>query len=115
MADGIISEYTITEDGLFVRKDTQDADPILSDNAIERNSGENQNRFANARKVASIPLVTVEALKNRSMADGGPIDINLLGADVEHTMRFVRWLNDRDNSKFRTSEARVGHGNQHIR
>lgn len=115
MAEGIISEYTFTEDGLMIRKDTQDADPIMSDNTKERNSGENQNRYANARKVASIPLVTVEYLKKRPMSEGGPIDLNLLGTDVEHTMRFVRWLNDRDNSKFRTSEARVGHGIQHIR
>lgn len=108
MAEGIISEYTI-EDGLFIRKDTQDTDPVLRDNMTERNSGENQRRDANARKVASIPLVVVEALKNRPMSEGGPIDINLLGIDLDHTVRFTRWLNDRDNNKFRTSEARVHH------
>lgn len=107
MAEGIISEYEIV-DGLFVRKDTQDVDPIMTDNDHQRNSGVNDNRFANARKVASIPLVVVEALKTRSHADGGPIDINLVGTDPDHTARFVRWLDDRDNRRFRTSNSRLG-------
>lgn len=108
MAEGIISTYDI-QDGKFIRKDTQDVDAILDSNARERNSGENQNRFANARKVATIPLVVIEALKNRTMKDGGPIDINLVGYDTEHTVRFQRWLNDRENSRFRTSEAKVSY------
>ena len=107
MAEGIISEYEIV-DGLFVRKDTQDVDPILSDNDDQRNSGVNESRFANARKVASIPLVVVEALKTRPHSEGGPIDINLVGTDPDHTGRFVRWLDDRDNRRFRTSEATMG-------
>ena len=114
MAEGIISEYTFTEDGLMIRKDTQDADPIMSDNAKERNSGENQSRTANARKVASIPLVTVEYLKKRPMSEGGPIDLNLLGLDPDHTVRFLRWLDDPDNRKFRTSEARLGNGAKYL-
>lgn len=113
MAEGIISTYDI-QDGKFIRKDTQDVDAILDSNARERNSGENQNRFANARKVATIPLVVIEALKNRTMKDGGPIDINLLGLDPDHTVRFLRWLDDSDNRKFRTSEARLGNGAKYI-
>lgn len=108
MADGIVSTYDI-QDGVFVRKDIQDVDNILSSNARERNSGENQDRFANARKVASIPLVVIESLKKRDMKDGGPIDINLVGYDTEHTVRFQRWLNDRENFMFRTSEAKVAY------
>lgn len=108
MAEGIISTYDI-QDGVFIRKDTQDVDAILDSNARERNSGENQNRFANARKVASIPVVVLEALKKRPMKDGGPIDINLVGYDPDHTVRFQRWLNDRENYRFRTSEAKVSY------
>lgn len=107
MAEGIVSEYEIV-DGLFVRKDTQDVDPIMSFNDAERNSGIHDNRFANARKVASIPLVVVEALKKRPHSEGGPIDLNLVGADPDHTARFVRWLDDRDNRRFRTNESTMG-------
>lgn len=114
MAEGIISQYDF-KDGVFIRKDTQDITEQLTDNADERNSGENTNRFANARKVASIPLVVLEALKTREMKDGGPIDINLVGTDPDHTVRFVRWLDDRDNLQFRTSEARLGNANRYIR
>lgn len=103
----IHSEYTI-EDGLFIRKDTQDVDDILDGNIEEQNSGINDNRFANARKVATIPLVVLEALKVRPMSEGGPIDINLVGYDQDHTVRFMRWLDDRDNRKFRTNDSTMG-------
>lgn len=105
MSSGIITEYDIV-DGLFVAKHTQDVDSIIDKNKAERLSGQNDGRHQNMRKVASIPLVVVEQLRNRSMKDGGPIDLNLLGIDVEHTMRFNRWLNDRDNQAFRTNNAR---------
>ncbi len=101
----IISEYEI-QDGLFVRKDTQDVEQILNQNKEERNSGVNTDRKSGMRKVASIPLVVVELLRTRPMKDGGPIDLNLIGYDVEHTVRFNKWLNDRDNQGFRTSDAR---------
>jgi hypothetical protein len=104
----IKSEYEITDDGLFVRKDTQDVDAILDSNAKELTSGVNDNRFANARKVATIPMVVLEALKSRPMSEGGPIDINLVGYDQDHTVRFMRWLDSRDNSKFRTNESKLG-------
>jgi hypothetical protein len=110
---GVISEYDLV-DGMFVRKDTQDVDEIIKSNDEERNSGENQSRFSNARKVATIPVVVLEALKLRSHKDGGPIDINLVGTDPDHTVRFIRWLDDRDNLKFRTSEARLGDGTKYI-
>lgn len=101
----IITEYDVV-DGLFVASHTQDIEDILKINDAERASGENDGRQQNSRKVASIPLVVVEQLRNRSMKDGGPIDLNLLGIDVEHTVRFNRWLNDRDNQRFRTNNAR---------
>lgn len=101
----IITEYDIV-DGLFVASHTQDIEDILKINDAERNSGENDGKQQNTRKVASIPLVVVEQLRNRSMKDGGPIDLNLLGVDVEHTVRFNKWLNDRDNQRFRTNNAR---------
>lgn len=110
---GIISEYAL-EDGLFIRKDRQDTDEITRINDIERNSGENDQRGKDSRKVASIPLVVVEALKKRPVSEGGPIDINLLGLDPDHTVRFLRWLDDPDNRKFRTSEARLGNGAKYL-
>lgn len=104
MAEGIISEYTI-QDGLFIRKDTQDVQSIIDQNKEERNDGRNDGRNE-MRKVASIPLAMVEKLKNRPWSEGGPIDLNLLGVDIEHTIRFNRWLNDPDNRAFRTNNAR---------
>lgn len=104
----INSTYEIdVKTGEFTRKDTQNVDEILKSNAAERNSGENTNRFDNARKVASIPMVVLENLKRREMKDGGPIDFNLVGYDPDHTIRFARWLNDRDNVGFRTSDAKL--------
>lgn len=105
MSNGIITEYDIV-DGLFVAKHTQDVEAVIDQNKEERNSGVNDSKTSNMRKVASIPLVVVEQLRNRSMKDGGPIDLNLLGIDIEHTIRFNRWLNDRDNEAFRTNNAR---------
>jgi hypothetical protein len=102
---GIITEYDIV-DGLFVAKSTQDVEAVIEQNKAERLSGDNDRRNTNMRKVASIPLIVVQQLRNRSMKDGGPIDLNLLGIDVEHTVRFNRWLNDRDNEAFRTNNAR---------
>lgn len=104
----ITSTYTLDEKtGAFTRHDTQDVGDILRSNAQERNSGENTNRFDNARKIASVPMVVLEALKKRDMKDGGPIDFNLVGYDPDHTIRFARWLNDRDNIGFRTSDAKL--------
>lgn len=102
---GIITEYDIV-DGLFVARHSQDVEAVIEQNKVERNSGQHDSKSSNMRKVASIPLVVVEQLRNRSMKDGGPIDLNLLGVDVEHTVRFNRWLNDRDNEAFRTNSAR---------
>lgn len=102
---GIITEYDLV-DGLFVAKHTQDVESVINQNKAERNSGVHDGRNSNLRKVASIPLVMVEKLKNRPMSEGGPIDLNLLGMDPEHTLRFNRWLNDRDNQAFRTNSAR---------
>ncbi|AUX83686.1 hypothetical protein FDJ32_gp57 [Pseudomonas phage NV1] len=59
------------------------------------------------RKIASIPLVVVEYLRTRPMDEGGPIDLNLIGCDPDHAVRFTRFLNDSANYKFRTSNARV--------
>lgn len=78
----------------------------MEQNKAERNSGVNDDRKSEMRKVASIPLLVVEQLKVRPMKDGGPIDLNLLGVDIEHTIRFNKWLNDRDNQNFRTNNAR---------
>lgn len=106
MAEGIKHEYVI-EDGLFIRKDSQDAQGVLDQNAVERNSGVNDDRKSEFRKIASIPLVVVEYLKNRPMSEGGPIDLALVNTDVEHKLRFARFLNDVENYKLRTNNARI--------
>lgn len=103
--NGVIQTYDIV-DGVFVATSTQDVEAVIEQNKIERNSGENDAPTSNMRKVASIPLVVVEQLRNRPWKEGGPIDLNLLGIDVEHTVRFNRWLNDPDNRYFRTNNAR---------
>lgn len=104
----IQSRYEVDEaSGLFIRRDTQDVEAILTKNAEERHSGVNESRSSSMRKIASIPLVVVEALKTRPLSEGGPIDLNLIGNDPDHAVRFTRWLNDPDNRMLRTSEARV--------
>lgn len=103
---GVQSEY-VMQDGLFIRKDTQDAQGILDQNAIERNSGVNDDKKSEFRKVASIPLVVVEYLKTRPMSEGGPIDLALVNTDIEHKLRFARFLNDVENYKLRTNNARI--------
>ena len=103
----ITSRYTLGPDDTMTRVDHQNVDSIIKQNLEERNSGENEVRTHNARKVASIPLVEVERLRTRSHKDGGPIDLNMIGYDTEHAARFVRYLNDPDNRAFRTSNVRV--------
>ena len=105
----IRSTYELDQDtGEFTRKDFQDVNEILKSNMEERNSGDNDSRKADMRKVASIPMVVLEALKTRDFRDGGPIDFNLVGYDPDHSARFARWLNDRDNVGFRTNKSRQG-------
>uniref|UniRef100_A0AAU6W028 Uncharacterized protein n=3 Tax=unclassified bacterial viruses TaxID=12333 RepID=A0AAU6W028_9VIRU len=103
----IQSQYILGENDTMTRVDHQNVDDILKQNAEERNSGENQQRGSNFRKVASIPLVEVERLKTRAHKDGGPIDLSLIGYDPEHAARFVKYLNDPENRAFRTSTVRV--------
>lgn len=104
----ITSDYVFDhEAGLMIRKDTQDVEDILKANHEARMSGENTDRKSNMRRIASIPLVVVTALKTRSMEDGGPIDLNLIGVDPDHAARFTRFLNDSANYKLRTSDAWV--------
>ncbi len=104
----IKSSYSI-QDGLFIRKDTQDVSNIIRDNANERNSGENDKRGMHGRKFASIPLVVAEDLKQRL-----GIDVMLFGKDPEHTARLTLWLQDPANRAWRTSEAKLGNGHQFV-
>jgi len=102
----ITSKHDIT-DNVFTRVDSQNVDQLIKENAEARNSGENTDRKSEMRRVASIPIVLVEALKTRPMKEGGPIDLNRIGFDPEHAARFHIWLNDSANRAFRTSDARV--------
>ena len=81
----------------FTLTKTQDAQPILDQNARERNDGTNNSTAtALGRKVASIPLVVWQ---NWMKATNGEIqrDPKLL----------ARYLNDPDNKYFRTHNSTV--------
>ena len=81
----------------FTLTKTQDAQPILDQNARERNDGvNNSTATALGRKVASIPLVVWQ---NWMKATNGEIqrDPKLL----------ARYLNDPDNKYFRTHNSTV--------
>lgn len=106
MEHNVQSEYTL-EDGKFIRKDTQDVQSILDENAEDRASGVHDSRKSEFRKIASIPLVVVEYLKTRPMSEGGPIDLALVNCDPDHKVRFARFLNDVENYKLRTNRSRI--------
>ena len=105
---GVDVTLNFEEDGSVVRKDSQDVTSILSDNAEERNSGDNDQRGKNARKFASIPVIVLQQLKDQL-----GIDWNLVGKCPDHTGRFFLWL--QENPYFRTSEATLGDGRKYVR
>ena len=75
----------------------QDAQPILDQNAIERNSGANDpTRTAMGRKVASIPLVVWQ---NWIKETNGEIQ--------KDPAVLAKYLNDRDNAFLRTHNSVV--------
>jgi len=83
--------------GTFTLTKTQDAEPILKQNAIERNTGANNSTgTALGRKVASVPLVVWQ---NWMKETNGEIqkDPTLL----------AKYLNDPDNAFLRTHNSRV--------
>ncbi len=109
MAFDIQSVYK-TEDGKFIRHDTQDVTSVVESNAAERNSGDNDQRGKDGRKFASVPMVVLEDLKQRL-----GIDWTLFGKDPDHTGRLIAWLQDPANRAWRTSEAKLGNGNRYVR
>ena len=104
---GIISNTHFTEEGDMVRHDHQDVTDMLEDNLSERKSGDNDQRGKSSRKFASVPLIVLEHLK---ITQG--IDYNLIGIDPDVTGKFFTWL--AENPNFRTSEARLAHGNRYV-
>lgn len=103
----IKSNYLFTEQDDMIRKDTQEVGTIVESNRIERLSGDNDQKGKDGRKFASVPLLVLEKLK----AEQG-IDWNLVGQCPDHTGRFLLWL--RENHAWRTSEARLAHGNRNL-
>ena len=86
--------YEESADKITLTK-TQDTQPILDQNARERNSGvNNPTSTALGRKVASIPLVTWQNwLKETN------------GAIQHDPQLLARYLNDADNKAFRTHSS----------
>ena len=75
----------------------QDAQPIIEQNARERNSGANDPaRTALGRKVASVPLVVWENWKKET------------NGEIEKDPKLLaKYLNDRDNAFLRTHNSVV--------
>ena len=88
--------YEESADKITLTK-TQDTQPILDQNARERNSGvNNPTSTALGRKVASIPLVTWQNwLKETN------------GAIQHDPALLAKYLNDKDNQYFRTHNSVV--------
>ncbi len=75
----------------------QDAQPILDQNARERNTGTNNStRTALGRKVASIPLVLWQEWMKQTNGD-----------IQKDPLLLAKYLNDHANSKLRTHNSRV--------
>jgi len=94
-------EHTVTtleeSDNKVTLTKTQDTQPILDQNAKERNSGVNDpTRTALGRKVASIPLVVWQ---NWMKETNGAIQYD--------TTLLAKYLNDPDNAFLRTHNSVV--------
>lgn len=103
----IRSGYAFTDDGEMIRKDVQEVGSILESNRQERVSGDNDQKGKDGRKFASVPMLVLEKLKQEQ-----GIDWNLVGQCPDHTGRFFLWL--QENNGWRTSEARLAHGNRNL-
>ena len=94
-------EHTVTtfeeSADTFTLTKTQDAQPILDQNAIERNSGANNStRTALGRKVASIPLVVWQEW------------MKMTNGDIQNDpLLLAKYLNDHANKKLRTHNSRI--------
>lgn len=75
----------------------QDAQPIIDQNALERNSGANNStRTALGRKVASIPLVVWQEW------------MKITNGEIQNDPKLLaKYLNDPDNKYFRTHNSTV--------
>ena len=81
----------------FTLTKIQDAQPILDQNAIERNTGANNStRTALGRKVASIPLVVWQEWMKETNGD-----------IQKDPLLLAKYLNDHANSKLRTHNSRI--------
>ena len=81
----------------FTLTKTQDAQPILDQNAIERNSGiNNPTSSPLGRKVASIPLVVWQEWMKQTNGD-----------IQKDPLLLAKYLNDPDNAFLRTHNSRI--------
>jgi len=81
----------------FTLTKTQDTEPVLKQNAIERNSGiNNPTSSPLGRKVASIPLVVWQEWMKQT------------NGDIQNNPTLLaKYLNDPDNAFLRTHNSRI--------
>lgn len=93
-ATGIRTTWHFFDDDTFTIEKTQDAEHILEHNLLLRNATpETWEGEGHGVRVAQLPLVVWQDLKNRGI--------------IDDDKKFRAWLNDRDNRYFRTRDGRV--------
>lgn len=90
---GVKTVFHDTEDGGFILEKKQDISGILEHNLQQQNAQTSVDRWGDGRKVASIPM----SIYADWIATGKANDPNFV----------KRWLNDPENSKFRTFKGKV--------
>lgn len=99
IASGKETYAHFSEDGKIIFESKQNVDPILSQNARERNEYRSNSLIGNTQKhqqkVAEIPTALYHQL------------IQELGQPKDNPKGWKKWLNDYDNRFFRTSGGRV--------
>lgn len=90
---GVKTLFHATDDGGFVLEKKQDVSSILESNLQQQNAQTRLDRWGDGRKVASIPM----AIYAEWLATGKANDAEFV----------KRWLNDPENSKFRTFAGKV--------
>jgi len=96
--EGVVDTFHYDEmTGISTIKKTQDVEPYLKQNQIERNAQETGWK-GDLHKVATVPIVLIEKWNKE-------FGCNILKKENRHLLMLK--LNDRDNSKLRTKEGRI--------
>jgi hypothetical protein len=87
------------DDEQIVVSEEQDVTDIIDQNVAEYASVDERARFGEMRKIASIPMSVFFELQRKGVLthNGQPTD----------QAAFAKWLNDRDNLRFRTRPGTV--------